>query len=111
MRGGPLEIPPLVKRDAVAVGVGTGANGGVAGRGHGVGVVVVAIGEVGAAIEEEIEAVGGLEVIAEAVEVVAAELVEHEDHDQLGLGAVSIGTKGVGHRTKEKTGESGREES
>ena len=111
MRGGALEIPPLVKRDAVAVGVGTGANGGVAGRGHGVGVIVVAIGEVGAALEEEIEAVGGLEVVAEAIEVVATKLVENKDYDELWPGAVGVGTKGLGCRRKEKTGEGGHEES
>ena len=49
----------LVERDAVTVGIGSGADGGVAGRGHGVGVVVVAVGEVGSALEEEIEAVCG----------------------------------------------------
>ena len=101
---GALEIPPLVERDAVAVGVGSGADGGVAGRGHGVGVVVVAVGEVGTALEEEVEAVGGLEVVAVAVEIVAAELVDHEDYDQFGLGAVGVGVESMRGRTNEEPG-------
>ena len=77
------EIPPLVEGDAVAVGVGSGADGGVAGGGFGVDVVVVAIGEVSTALEEEIEAGWCFEVVAITVEVVAAELVDDEDDDEL----------------------------
>ena len=95
----------------MAVGVSSGADSGVTGRRHRVGVVVVAVGEVGSALEEEIETVGGFEVVAVAIEVVTAELVDHKDDDQLGLGAVGVGTKGLGCRSEEKTGEGGREES
>jgi hypothetical protein len=73
----------------VAVGVGAGPDGGVAGRGLGVGVVVVAIGEPGAFLHEEIEA-AALELGAVAVQVVAAELVDDHDDDQ--LGAANAGT-------------------
>ncbi len=91
MRGGAIKIPPLVEGDAVAVSVSAGADGGVAGRGHRVGVVVVAVGEVRAAVEEEIEAVGLREVCAIALEEVSAELVDDELDNQLGVGGVDLG--------------------
>lgn len=80
----------------MAVGVGAGADGGVAGGGHGVGVLVVAVGEVGATLEEEIEAGGRLEIVAIAVEEVTAELIDDEFDDQLGGVAVGIGMSGGG---------------
>ena len=91
MRRGTGQIPPVVAWDAVTVGVGSGANGGVAGRGHGVGVVVVTVCEVGPALEKEVEAVGGLEVIAIAVEIIASKLIENEDDNQLWRGVIRIG--------------------
>jgi hypothetical protein len=68
----------------------------VAGRGHCVGVVVVAIRKVGAALEEEIEAGGSLEVVAVAVQIVAAELVDDEDDDEFGGRVVGVCTGGRG---------------
>ena len=77
----------------MAVGVGAGADGGVAGGGLGVGVVVVAVGEVGAVLEEEVEA-AIFEVGAIAVEVVAAELIDDEDDGELGMVVVGAGRDG-----------------
>jgi len=88
------EIPPLIGADTVAIGVGTGAYSGVAGSGFGVGVVVIAGGEVGSALEEEIEAIGSLEGVAIAIEVVAPELVDDEENDEFGLGVISLGVGG-----------------
>jgi hypothetical protein len=93
---GAAGVPPLVQLDAVTGGVGPGADGGVAGRGHCVGVVVVAIRKVGAALEEEIEAGGSLEVVAVAVQIVAAELVDDEDDDEFGGRVVGVCTGGRG---------------
>ena len=83
-------IPPLVGLDAVAVSVGAGADGGVAGSGLGVGVVVVAVGEPGALLHEEIEA-AAFELVAVAIEVVAAELVDDHNDDELGAAFKDLG--------------------
>jgi len=93
----------------VSVAVGAGADGGVAGCCHGVGVVVVAVGEVGAALEEEVESVSCLEVVAVAFEVVSAELVEHENYNELGLGMVGVCARGYhpGHCSEKTQKDSG----
>ena len=85
-----LRVPPFVGGDAVAVAVGAGEERGVSGSGAGVGVVVIAVGEVGAVVEEEAEA-GVAELVAIALQVVAAELVDHDHHDQLGMAVVGRG--------------------
>ena len=85
----------------MAIGVGAGADGGVAGRGFGVGVVEVAIGEPGALVHEQAEA-AALELGAIAIQVVAAELVDDYDHDQLGVANVGLGRRRHGHKDGQK---------
>jgi len=77
----------------VAVGVGAGEEGGVSGSGAGVGVVVIAVREVGAVVEKETES-GVAELIAIAFELVSAELVNHDDDDELGMSVVGGGDGG-----------------
>src|ERR1700674_969033 len=83
-----LWVPPFVRHDAVSIGVASGEEGGVSGSGAGVGIVVVAIGEISAAIEKHAEA-SVTELVAIAFEIVAAELVNHDDHNEFGAGIVS----------------------
>ena len=85
-----LRVPPLIGDDAVAVAVGAGKQRGVSRSRARVGVVVIAIRKVGAVIEEEAEA-GVAELIAVALQVVAAKLVDHDHHDQLGMAVVGRG--------------------
>ncbi len=59
----------------------------MAGRGAGVGVVVIAVGEVCAMVEQKSEA-AFTPLIAIALQVVAAKLVDHDDDDQLRPGVV-----------------------
>jgi LmbE family N-acetylglucosaminyl deacetylase len=77
----------------VAVAVGAGEQRGVARSGARVGVVVVTVGEVGAVIEEKTESAFA-ELIAVALQIVAAKLVDHDHHDQLGMGVVGGGKTG-----------------
>ena len=88
-------VPPLVGGDAVAIAVSAGEERGVSGSGAGVGVVVITVWEVGAMVEEEAEA-GVAELVAVAFQVVAAELVDHDDNHQLGSGIVGRGVSGKG---------------
>jgi hypothetical protein len=60
------------------------------GPGDGVGVVVVAVGEVGAMVEEELDPAFA-ELVAITLEVISAELVDHDDDYQLGTGVVGGG--------------------
>src|SRR5208337_438175 len=82
-----LRVPPFVRNDAMSAGVAPGEKGGVSGSGAGVGVVVVAIGEISAAIEKHAET-SVAELVAIAFQVVAAELVDHDDDHELGAGVV-----------------------
>ena len=83
-----LRVPPFVGNDAVSAGVASGEEGGVSGSGAGVGVIVVAVGEISAAIEKHAET-SVAELVAIAFQVVAAELVDHDDDNELGAGVVS----------------------
>ena len=85
-----LLVPPFVGGDAVAVAVGAGKQRGVSGGGAGVGVVVVAVRKVGAMIEEQAESAVA-ELVAIALEIIAAKLVDHDDHNQLGMSVVGGG--------------------
>src|SRR5579862_4800233 len=85
-----LRIPPFVGEDAMPVAVGTGEKRGVAGSGAGIGIVVIAVRKVGTVIEEKPEATL-VELIAIAFEVIAAELINHDDDDQLGMSIVGRG--------------------
>jgi hypothetical protein len=96
------EIPPLVGVDAMAVGIGAGAERGVAGRGLGVGVVVVAVGEVGAVVEEEPEAVRSRQVGAIALEVVLAKLIDDNEDDELRFAVVCGGVRRDGRKRYEQ---------
>ena len=71
----------------MAIAVRTGEEGGVAWRGPGIGVVVIAVGKVRAVIEEDAES-GIAELIMIAIQIVAAELINHDDDNQLGMSVV-----------------------
>src|SRR5436305_88161 len=86
----------------MSVTVGSGADGGVAGRGDGVGVVVIAVSKVSAALEKDIEAVGSLEVVAIAFEIVAAKLVDDNYDYEFGLGVIYVCVCGRGSRQKKQ---------
>jgi hypothetical protein len=60
--------------------------------GTGIGVVVVAVGEVGSVVEEETESAVS-ELVAIALEIVAAKLVDDDYDDQLGVAVVSGGKR------------------
>jgi len=77
----------------VAVAVGAGEERGVSRSGARVGVVVIAVREVGAVVEQEAET-GVAELIAIALQIVAAELVNHDHNDQLRMPVVSRGSAG-----------------
>ena len=81
-------VPPFVRNDAVSAGVASGEQGRVSGRGAGVGVVVVAFGEISASIEKYPETPVA-ELVAIAFQVIAAELINHDDDDELGTGIVN----------------------
>ena len=53
----------------------------------------MAIGEIGAPIEKNAEP-GIPELVAIALEVIAAKLVDDDDHDELGMAVVSRGQTG-----------------
>ena len=88
-----LRVPPFVRHDAVTVAVSAGEQRGVSGSGAGVGIVVVAVGEVGAVVEEKAESAFA-ELVAVALQIVAAKLVDDDHHDQLGMGVVGGGESG-----------------
>ena len=82
------------------------------GSGAGVGIVVSAVGEISSAIKKDAETAVA-ELIAIAFQVVAAELVNHKDNNQLGAGVVggrerrgNQAEQGQGH--EQRAGESHR---
>src|SRR5271157_5917933 len=83
-----LRVPPFVRNNAVPAGIAAGEESGVSGSGAGIGVIVVAVGEISAAIEKQAETAVA-ELIAIAFQVVAAELVNHDDHNELRMCVVS----------------------
>src|SRR5207302_11366869 len=76
-------LVPVVGDDAVLVGRGAGRNGSVTGGGEGEGVVVVAVLVPGTVTQQPAEAVLVVQLLP-FLRVVAAHLVEDEQHDQLG---------------------------
>ena len=83
-------IPPLVGSDTMAVAVRAGKKCGMPGGGTRISVVVVAIIEVRALVEEDTESAGA-EQVAVTLKVITAELVDHDDHNQLGMSVVGRG--------------------
>jgi len=83
-----LRVPPIVRDDAVPAGVAAGEKGGVSGSRAGVGVVVIAVAKIGAVIEKHAEP-SVAELISIAFEVIAAELIDHDDDNKLGARIVS----------------------
>ncbi len=73
----------------MAIRISPGANGGVPRRGLGVGVVVVAVREPGPVFHKEIEA-APLELIAISIQVIAAKLIDHHNHNELGLANIDL---------------------
>ena len=71
----------------MAIAVGTGQQSGVSRGRASVGVIVVAIGEVCAAIQKKPEASFG-KLVAVALQVIAAELIDDNDDDELGVSVV-----------------------
>ncbi len=83
-------IPPLIATDAVAVRIGACPNRGMARSRLRIGIVVITGAEVSAPLEKQVEAVRCLQRVAIAVEIVAAELIDDQNHDQLWLRMVRI---------------------
>src|SRR4029077_6521467 len=98
-------VPPFVGGDAVAVAVSPGEERGMSWSGAGVGVVVITVREVGTMVEEEAEA-GVAELVAVALEVVGAELVDDDDYHQFRAGIVGGGVSRNGEA--DDTGEQGQ---
>ncbi len=73
----------------MSVRIGSGADGRVPRRGLGVGVVEVAVCEPRPVIQKQIETIA-LELGAIAIQVVAAELVNDDNDNQLGLADVRL---------------------
>ena len=83
-----LRIPPFVGHDAMSAGVASGEKRGMSRSGAGIGIVVIAISEICAAIEKHAEP-SIAKLVAIAFQIVAAELVDHNDDNELGMGIVS----------------------
>src|SRR5579862_9066341 len=75
-------LVPLVEWDAMTVGIRTGANCCVSGSCHQVSVVVIAIGEMRPLFQEEVPSILCLEFSAIPIEIIPAELIEYQNHDQ-----------------------------
>ena len=103
------EIPPFVAADPVSVGIRAGADGRMPGSRLRVRITEVAIGEVRAVIEEEFES-AAFEVGAVALKVIGAELVEHQDDDQLRMRVVRSSVCARGRGKKQEPRSSGRQE-
>ena len=93
----------------MAVRVGASTQSGVPGGRLGVGVVVVAVGKPRALVHEEVEA-AAFEFAAIAIEIVAAKLVNHHDHDQLGLAGVHLGRSGDRQEDRNEEGQARRKD-
>ena len=95
-----LRVPPFVGGDAVTVAVRAGEERGMAGSGAGVGIIVIAVGEVGAMVEQQAESAIA-ELVAIALQIIAAKLVDDNYDHQLGMGVVS-GSKAAGGVAKSR---------
>ena len=82
-----LRIPPFIVGDTVAVAVGAGEQRRMSGCGARVGIVIKAIGEICAMIEKEAETALA-KLIAITVQIVAPELIDDDDQDELGMTVV-----------------------
>src|SRR5207244_9569375 len=80
-------IPPFIRHNAVPVGISAAQQGRVAGRSARVGVVVVTIGEIRSVIKKEAESALA-ELVAIAFQIVATELIDYDNDDQLGAGII-----------------------
>ena len=74
----------------MAVGVGTGKQRRMPGSSARVRIIVIAVGEVGAVVEELAESALA-ELVAIALQIVSAKLVDDNYHNQLGMGIVGRG--------------------
>ena len=79
----------------MAITVSAGEEGGVAWRSPRIGVVVIAVGKVRAMIEEDAKS-GVAELVMIAIQIVAAELVNHDDDHELGMSVVGRSQHGRG---------------
>src|SRR5436189_4866747 len=95
-------IPPFIRHNAVPVGISAAQQGRVAGRGAGVGVVVVTIGEIRAVIEKEAESAFA-ELVLITGQIVATELIDYDNDDQLGAGIVGRRKAQANEPDKEKS--------
>src|SRR5581483_486980 len=82
-----LRIPPFICQNSMAIAVSAGPERGVTWRSSGICVIVIAVGEISAVIEQKPEPALA-ELIAVTLQVVAAELIDHDDDDQLGTSVV-----------------------
>src|SRR5205823_15065315 len=80
-------IPPFISNNAVPIRVSAAQKGRVAGRGAGVGVVVVTIGEIRSVINKEAESAFA-KLVAITFQIVATELIDYDNDDQLGAGII-----------------------
>src|SRR5437870_9967397 len=103
-------IPPFISKNAVPIRVSAAQKGRVAGRGAGVGVVVVTIGEIRSVIKKEAESALA-ELVAIAFQIVATELIDYDNDDQLGAAIVGRRKAQADEREKEKSkGHTAKEE-
>src|SRR5947208_5191141 len=103
-------IPPFISKNAVPIRVSAAQKGRVAGRGAGVGVVVVTIGEIRAVIEKEAESALA-ELVLITLQIVATELIDYDNDDQLGAGIVGRRKTQADEPEKEKSkGHTAKEE-
>src|SRR5215813_1609188 len=82
-----LWLPPLIGNDAVSVGVCSGEKRGMSGRSPRIGIVVITIREVGAAIKKKPEPALA-KLVAIALQVVSAKLVDDNHDHELGMTVV-----------------------
>ena len=97
----------------MAAGIGSREKSSVSGSGAGVGIVVIAVGKICAVIQKKAEA-GIAELVAIALQIVTAELVDHDHDHEFGMAVIGRGSRGDGseeegdpekHRMDGKSGE------
>ena len=94
--------------DTVAIGVSASEKRGMTSRSVSVGVIVVAIGEIGAAVEQEAKSAFP-KLISVAFQIVAAKLVNDDDDDELGMRVVSR-AKAIHRDTQQQSNPEGAQE-
>src|SRR5436190_2419744 len=95
-------IPPFIRHNAVPVGISAAQQGRVAGRSARVGVVVVTIGEIRSVIKKEAESAFA-KLVAITFQIVATELIDYDNDDQLGAGIIGRCKTQAGEPEKEKS--------